>query len=41
MNLFDLNDNYRKVEALFDDGADVSEQALKDTLEAIGERHQA
>lgn len=37
MNLFDLNDNYRKVEALFDDGADVSEKALKDTLEAIGE----
>lgn len=37
MNLFDLNDNYRKVEALFDDGADVSEQALKDTLESIGE----
>lgn len=37
MNLFDLNENYRKVEALFDDGADVSEQALKDTLESIGE----
>lgn len=37
MNLFDLNDNYRKVEALFDDGAGVSEKALKDTLEAIGE----
>ncbi|WP_270755531.1 siphovirus Gp157 family protein [Ligilactobacillus ruminis] len=37
MNLFELNDNYRKVEALFDDGADVSEQALKDTLESIGE----
>lgn len=35
MNLFDLNDNYRKVEALFEDGADVSEQALKDTLESI------
>lgn len=37
MNLFDLNENYRKVEALFDNGADVSEQALKDTLESIGE----
>lgn len=37
MNLFELNDNYRKVEALFDDGAEVSEQALKDTLESIGE----
>lgn len=37
MNLFDLNDNYRKVEALFEDGADVSEQALEDTLESIGE----
>lgn len=37
MNLFELNDNYRKVEALFDDGADVSEQALKDTFESIGE----
>lgn len=37
MNIFELNDNYRKVEALFDDGADVSEQALKDTLESIGE----
>ena len=37
MNLFELNENYRKVEALFDDGADVSEQALKDTLAAIGE----
>ena len=37
MNNFELNDNYRKVEALFDDGADVSEQALKDTLESIGE----
>lgn len=37
MNLFELNENYRKVEALFDDGADVSEQALKDTLESIGE----
>lgn len=37
MNLFDLNENYRKVEALFDDGAEVSEQVLKDTLESIGE----
>ena len=37
MNIFELNDNYRKVEALFDDGADVSEQVLKDTLESIGE----
>lgn len=37
MNLFDLNENYRKVESLFDDGADVSEQVLKDTLESIGE----
>lgn len=37
MNLFELNENYRKVEALFDDGADVSERALKDTLAAIGE----
>ena len=37
MNLFDLNENYIKVEALFDNGADVSEQALKDTLESIGE----
>lgn len=37
MNLFELNENYRKVEALFDDGADVSEQVLKDTLESIGE----
>ena len=37
MNIFELNENYRKVEALFDDGADVSEQALKDTLESIGE----
>lgn len=37
MNLFDLNENYRKVESLFDDGAEVSEQALKDTLESIGE----
>lgn len=37
MNLFDLNENYRKVEALFDDGVDVSEQVLKDTLESIGE----
>lgn len=37
MNLFELNDNYRKVEALFDDGAEVSEQVLKDTLESIGE----
>lgn len=37
MNLFELNDNYRKVEALFDDGADASEQVLKDTLESIGE----
>lgn len=37
MNLFDLNENYRKVEALFDDGTNVSEQVLKDTLESIGE----
>lgn len=37
MNLFDLNESYRKVESLFDDGADVSEQVLKDTLESIGE----
>lgn len=37
MNIFDLNENYRKVEALFDDGTDVSEQVLKDTLESIGE----
>jgi len=37
MNLFELNDNYRKVEALFEDGADVSKQALEDTLESIGE----
>ena len=37
MNLFDLNENYRKVEALFEDGADVSEKALEDTLESIGE----
>lgn len=37
MNLFELNENYRKVESLFDDGAEVSEQALKDTLESIGE----
>lgn len=37
MNLFELNENYRKVESLFDDGAEVSEQALKDTLESISE----
>lgn len=35
MNLFELNENYRKLQAKFDESGGISEDVLKDTLDSI------
>lgn len=35
MNLFELNENYRKLQAKFDESGGISEDMLKDTLDSI------